>query len=274
MVIIIDSHTHIGAVFGGRRINAGVLAEEIKNAGVDAALVFAFELPVENSKNSVIATEEVMKETTSYPNLFAIGTASPFTLNDERLNELKSWLETDKIKAVKLYPGYEHFYPGDERLRPLYEICARLGKPVIFHSGCFYDPDKVGLIKYARPLFIDDVAAGFPSLKIVIAHLGNPWIADCAAVVQKNENVYADASGYFTEFRKISKEEIKQFKEDLKIFHKIAGSYKKLIFGSDWPLYELKEYVEAAKKLPLSPEEKELFFWKNAADIFNLPTGK
>ena len=85
-----------------------------------------------------------------------------------------------------------------------------------------------------------------------------------------SENVYVDVSGYFVEFQKISENETQEFIEDIKLFHKITGSYQKLLYASDWPLYKMSEYVEAAKKLPIPDAEKELFFWKNAAQLFDI----
>ncbi len=38
-------------------------------------------------------------------------------------------------------------------------------------------------------MHIDDLAVDYPDLKIVICHIGNPWIKDCMEVVNKNKNV-------------------------------------------------------------------------------------
>ena len=64
--------------------------------------------------------------------------------------------------------------------------------------------------------------------------------------------------------------EVKEFFFDVDKFSRIAGSAQKLIYGSDWPFYSLKEYVRVAESLPFSEEEKELFFWKNAANLFGI----
>jgi uncharacterized protein len=54
---------------------------------------------------------------------------------------------------------------------------------------------KTAKVKFSHPLNIDDVAVDNPELKIVMCHLGNPWIIDCQEVLYKNRNVYADISG-------------------------------------------------------------------------------
>ncbi len=63
----------------------------------------------------------------------------------------------------------------------------------MFHTGDTYNPR--GKLRYAHPLNIDVVAVDNPGLKLVICHVGNPWILDCMETVYKNKNVYADISG-------------------------------------------------------------------------------
>ena len=45
------------------------------------------------------------------------------------------------------------------------------------------------------PIYIDEVAVKRPNLKIIIAHLGNPWIDETMLILNRNKNVYADISG-------------------------------------------------------------------------------
>ena len=127
-----------------------------------------------------------------------------------------------------------------------------------------------GLLKYSHPLNVDEVANKFPNLKIVIAHMGNPWILDCLAVVLKNPNVYVDCSAYFTEYKPIKEEDVGVFIKQLTDAKVFIGDFKRFLFGTDWPLYNQKEYLEAVKGLPMTDEEKELVFWKNAKEVFNL----
>ncbi len=103
-----------------------------------------------------------------------------------------------------------------------------------------------------------------------MAHFGNPWIADCAAVVAKNKNVYVDLSGYFSEYKPISKEEKEDFVKQLAEFKMFVGDFKKCLFGTDWPIYSQKEYLDAVRALILTEEEKDLVFSKNAEGLFNI----
>ena len=74
------------------------------------------------------------------------------------LRELADFLASGLIKGLKLYPGYEPFYPHDQRLRVVYELAEEFHVPVMIHSGDTYSPK--GKLKYAHPLEVDEVAVG------------------------------------------------------------------------------------------------------------------
>jgi uncharacterized protein len=191
------------------------------------------------------------------------------TLDVEQINRLCELLQDNKIVGVKFYLGYDNYYPSNEKLFPLYEFCQENNKPVIFHTGALETGDE-GQLKYSHPLNIDEVAHLYPNLKIVMAHMGNPWLTDAAAVMSKNDNVYADLSGFFDENEPIDPREVEIFLDRLKDVWLFLGNYEKCLFGSDFPLYSQKEYLEAVRRIEMTEEEKELVFWKNANQVFNL----
>ena len=70
-----------------------------------------------------------------------------------------------------------------------------------------------------------------------MAHMGNPWLIDCAAVLAKNENVYADMSAFFAENRSITAHDVEVFKQRMEQVRVFLYSYEKFLFGTDYPLY-------------------------------------
>ena len=63
---------------------------------------------------------------------------------------------------------------------PLYEAIAEAGLPALFHTGQTGIgagmPGGGGLrLKYSNPMLLDDVAADFPTMPIVLAHPSFPW---------------------------------------------------------------------------------------------------
>jgi predicted TIM-barrel fold metal-dependent hydrolase len=93
------------------------------------------------------------------------------------------------MKAVKLYP-HSGFYPNDSRLTRTFELCSRLGVPVVIHTGmkavCWQ------WMKYNQPIYVDEIATNFPDLNIVMCHGGYPWTEEFIAVVYTNPNIWVD----------------------------------------------------------------------------------
>lgn len=262
--MIIDSHTHL-AKTGERVVTKEDLIASMDEAGIDYSLVIANKTGRERG----MTTDELVEISEQEPRLKAVGNLEVSSYSEHQLEHLFDLLSQKKIVGIKLYPGYEDYYPTDERLFPLYKFCQENNKPVIFHTGSLLI-GLPGILKQVHPLNIDEVANKFPNLKIVMAHFGNPWVMDAAAVMYKNQNVYTDLSGFFTEYHNLSENEIKSFLSNLGQFKDYVGDFKKCLFGTDYPLYSQKEYLEAIEKLSLGEEEAEVVYWKNAKEIFNL----
>lgn len=217
--MIIDAHTH-SYTENGRTFTAQDLLASMDEAGIDYSLLIGDGLHEGGTTN-----EEVIQICEEHPRLKAIGYIEYKTLDNNQIQKVVDYLKEGKIHGVKLYPGYEDFYPLDEKLFPFYEQCIQLGKPVIFHTGLLHS-GLPGRLKQSHPLNIDDLANKFPELKIVMAHFGNPWIIEGTMVVRKNKNVYVDLSGYFDE-GPIPKEHIQFFTQDLAYFKGFVGDFKR-----------------------------------------------
>lgn len=261
--MVVDSHTHV-YTYRGKTYTARDLLASMDEAEIDYSLLIA-----DGFAKGGTPTDEVIKICEENPRLKAIGCVHYKKLDNAQIERLTTLLEKGKINGVKLYPPYEFFYPQDEKLFPFYEKCQQMGKPIIVHTGILM-PGLPGLLKQSHPLNLDDIANAFPKLKIVMAHFGNPWITDAMMVMLKNKNVYADISGYFEAYAHIPQKHIKYFIQDLTYIKNFLGDFKRFLFASDWPLYSQKEYLDAVKQIPMTSEEKDLVFWKNAKEIFNL----
>ncbi|MGL4552528.1 MAG: amidohydrolase family protein, partial [Gemmataceae bacterium] len=133
---------------------------------------------------------------------------------------------------------------------------------VVFHCGDTYSPRAK--LRYAHPLLVDDVAVDHPGVNFVIAHVGNPWLADAAEVVYKNLNVWADLSGLA-----VGGAYDDETLEAVGRAFRYAGRPNRFLFGTDWPLAPLAEY--AAWVGGAIPEEHhDAVFTDNARRLFRL----
>lgn len=268
--MIIDCHTHINNYHNDEVVSLHECLEnlqrEMRRNRVDIALVLTSYKVTPgrpSTKDAVLATRNLQ-------NLYIVAGISYTSFNKEELSELREYLSEGSIRGLKLYPGYEPFYPNDKKLQPVYELAAEFGVPVMIHSGDTYDPR--GKIKFSHPIHIDDVAVDHPDVNIVICHIGNPWIRDCMEVVYKNKNVYTDISGLvlgdFTDRFEVYMR--KQLQEML-----LYGvEPDKVLYGTDWPISSMRSYLDFMEELTIPDREKRKIFFENAAKLFKLPVAE
>ncbi|HUD44064.1 MAG TPA: amidohydrolase family protein [Patescibacteria group bacterium] len=259
--MIIDSHTHIDKA---NNVNwtPEQLITSMNEAGIDYSLVISNDV----THSSV---EQVIDIAKNHQRFRAIGSINLDTFNKSQVENLINYLKNRDIVGVKLYPGYQDYYPFDERFFDLFKFCEDNNHPIMIHTGVLMVGCR-GYLEQARPLHVDRIAHRFPKLKIVIAHMGNPWLEDTVAVMWKNPNVYTDFSGFFAEFSSISSQEADEFLYRMKHVKGLMGNFNRFLFGTDWPLYSQKEYLSVIQKIPFNNEEKNLIFSQNTINIFNL----
>jgi uncharacterized protein len=271
--MIINSHIHLD-IYTDKNISMknriSNLKKIMKNSKIDKSIVIA-------SLDDNTGKMGIMKELVPYiekeKDLFLIGTLPIKKYTNKDIKELEKLILKKKIIGVKIYTGYEDFFPNDKRCDKIYDLCEKYTLPVIFHSGETF-LEGMG-IKYAMPIHIDEVAIKRPNLKIVIAHIGNPWTYETAVILNRNKNVYADISGIvwncFDSYWK------KHYSEIIIMLIKWCDGNNKLLFGTDWPCCDEKDYfkidksyIDFVNKLKISKKDKEKIFYLNAKKVFNI----
>ena len=91
--------------------------------------------------------------------------------------------------GFKVIPS--RFYPGDERAMPVYERIAKVGKPLLFHSGILWDGRPS--CKFTRPGNYEDLI-DIADLRFCLAHMSWPWCDECIAVYGKFLNALTRAT--------------------------------------------------------------------------------
>jgi hypothetical protein len=147
---------------------------------------------------------------------------------------------------------------------PMYEVIAEYGLPAIFHSGHSGVgtgmPGGGGLrLKYSNPMLLDDVAADFPNMKVVIAHPSWPWQDEALSVCLHKPNVYIDLSGWSPKY----------FSPQL-VQHANTLLKHKMLFGTDFPLITPDRWIEDFKQAGFRPEVHSLIFKANACRLLAL----
>lgn len=168
------------------------------------------------------------------------------------------------IRALKIHPPHQLFSPNAYRngfgpLAKVYERAQAIGLPVMIHTGTSLFPGARNI--YAQPLLADDVAVDYPDLVIVLAHGGRPlWMDEASFLVRRHKNMYMDISG------------IPPQKLLLDYFPRLEEIADKVLFGTDWPGFGVRdvgENITKFKTLPLSEAAQRKILYDNAARLFS-----
>ena len=168
--------------------------------------------------------------------------------------------------GLKLVPMMAEFFANEHRFYPIYEKCAELKIPVMFHSGTTGVgaglPGGGGIrLKYCRPIpYFDDVACDFPELTVILAHPSFPWQDEQLAMAVHKKNVYFDISGWSPKY----------FSPNL-IQYANTIIQDKVLFGSDYPMIYPERWLEAFDAAAFRPEVRPKILLENARKVLKLP---
>ncbi len=250
----IDCHSHLGDLGDQKAVEfwkknhriPDWVAEPYLEAmrEVDRAIVLAHWGPLSINSNEVVAYF-----TRENPKFVPFYNIDPRTTTV--IAELDRLVQEMGGKGIKLGPIYQGFKPDNEAYFPVYEKIQTLGLPILWHQGTSFDA-REGPLEWANPILLDKVARTFPDLKMIIAHLGFPWVREVIALVRKHPNIYADISGLRlrTWVLYTALVELIQY-----------GGENKIFFGTDYPWFtpaEMRDGLYEAAAFPVGTNLPQL----------------
>jgi len=224
--------------------------------GIDYAVILAELAPITTGISDNVYVAEFCSRS---PRLIPFASINPYTISRPS-EELERLVRDQGFRGLKLYPTYQHYYPNDAMIYPVYAKAQELGIPVMLHIGSSVFAGS--RLKYGDPIYLDDVAVDFPGLILIQCHSGRPfWYEKAFGLARIHENVYMEISGlppqmlldYFPELERIA---------------------DKVIYGSDWPgVPTIKENIRALKGLAMSEDSKRKILGANAARVLGIADG-
>lgn len=233
-------------------VNPDDFARYLASRGIAQAVILPEISPI---TTGIVPNEYVLDFCSGQEALIPFCTIN-LSVSEQPVAEFKTWINQG-ARGLKLYPSYNHFFPHDSRLYPLFEIAQERRLPVLVHTGS--SVFRGAKIKYADPIHLDEVAADFPDLALVMAHAGRGFWYDKAFFLSRiHPNLYLEVSGLPP-------------KKLLTYFPDMEKAIDKFIYGSDWPgIDRIDSNINAIRKLPLSEEAKNKLLYANAAKILGL----
>ncbi|WP_442542652.1 amidohydrolase family protein [Arthrobacter sp. KN11-1C] len=195
--------------------------------------------------------------------LIPFGSVDPRTGADAVVGALYQANELG-VRGFKFHPSLQGFDPAREEFYPLWTALEELALPCIFHTG--QNGMGAGLpggrgikLRYSNPLLLDDLAADFPGLTIIMAHPSVPWQDEANSIATHKANVFIDLSGWSPKY----------FPGSLvKLSNNILST--KVLFGTDYPLITPQKWLGAFAELPLKDEVRPLILKDNAVRVLGL----
>lgn len=259
--MIIDSHAHIypekiaqkavesvGA-FYTISTKCGGTADELlsrgKKAGIDRFVVHSAAQSPQQVKSINDFISNTCKEN---PEFIGFGTLH---IDMEHPEDEIDRMECLGIKGVKMHPDIQQFDIDDIRMHKIYSILEnRL--PILMHCGDYR-------YSYSHPKRLRAILEQFPNLTVIAAHFGGWSIFDLAVEYLKDTNCFLDISSSVMFLGNKRSEELIS----------IYGS-ERILFGSDYPMWDPAEELERFYRLNISSGNKELILNQNILRVLGL----
>ncbi|MDA4122282.1 MAG: amidohydrolase family protein [Thaumarchaeota archaeon] len=274
MPTIIDSHAHCSnrrddalipyAKKNGLRYDLSELLTKMRSNGVEAGLLLSPPL----DDGSPLPNQAVMDLCEQSGGLlFPVLTVEP-SREAVSLALALAKSHSNSVKGFKVRLGYLPVFADDPVFDPLYDHAIQEDLPVLFHAGD--TATSSGSLVHAHPLTLDRLANRRSDLKIVVCHMGNPWIMDTAELVYKHANVYADLSGLVAGDSRYVKEYIDYLAAKISDAVYFAGGAEKLLFGTDYPVQTHENSLELVRRIKVERADADRILGSNAKRLFAL----
>lgn len=228
-----------------------------------AAVVFSVD--AENATGTTrISNFEVAETCAAYPDvLIPFASVDPWK-GKAGVSEAKELVGEFGVRGFKFHPSVQGIAANDRVAYPLYSAIEELGVPALFHTGQTGIganlPGGGGIrLRYSNPMLVDDVAADFPGMKIVLAHPSFPWQDEALAVATHKSNVFIDLSGWSPKY----------FPSKL-VHYANTLLQDKVLFGTDYPFINPENWLKAFDQLEIKPEVRPKILKGNAARLLGL----
>ena len=208
------------------------------------------------------SNREACESVKDHPQILPYIHIDPWVLGpDEAAEHLRDMVQTHGAKGIKLHSVIQRFFMADRRMWPVYQTCADLGLGIIAHSGSAKGKDQ-----YGDPRAFVEVYKAFPTMKLIMAHLGNGSWHQTREVAAACPNAVFDVC----EIMEWYGAPLAPTESQLAQLIKDVGP-ERVMLASDFPWWSTAHCAERIMRMPiLSTDEKEGILGANAERILGI----
>ena len=228
-----------------------------------AAVIFTVDATAATG-HPALSSEEIADRAAGHADvLIPFGSVDPL-VPDEAVRRARRLVADHGARGFKFHPSLQGFTPNDPAVYPLYEAIEEMGVPAVFHTGQTGIgaglPGGRGIkLRLSDPMLIDDVAADFPGLPVILAHPSVPWQDSAISIATHKANVFIDLSGWSPKY----------FPPPL-IRAMNSLLQDKVLFGTDYPLLTPERWLSDFDKLDIKPDVRPKILKQNAIRLLGL----
>jgi predicted TIM-barrel fold metal-dependent hydrolase len=204
------------------------------------------------------ACEQLAEVMNNYPGRFRASVGIDPKLGYDAARQVQVAHDEYGISAVRIVGMFTGIPINDALAYPLYTRACDLGMVVTINVGM---PGPRKPARFQRTIDVDDVALCFPDLKLVMSHVGDPWVSETVALLQKHPNVYLMTAGFAPKY----------VPEPIRTFMKRGKS--KVMWASDYPILSIERTLREGKSLQVHPDALPGYLGGNALEVFGTPEG-
>lgn len=263
---IADAHCHIypgkiaekataavGAFYGAGMAAPGYphsLIESGEKIGVSRYLVCSVATKPEQSAS---INDFIALKCKTYPQFLGFAALHPHQTD---WNEEIARILALGLRGVKFHPDFQRFHIDEPAMLPVYERLRAEGLPILFHMGDErYD--------FSAPHRLAALLRALPGLRVIAAHFGGyqQWDEAERELAGMDGVVFDTSSSLW----RLSKERA------LRLVR--AYGPKRLMFGTDFPMWDHAGELERFLSLGLSGAENERILYGTFAELFGPADG-
>jgi len=228
-----------------------------------AAVIFTVDAATATG-HPALSSEEIADRAAAHPGvLIPFGSVDPLA-PAEAVRRARRLVSEHGVRGFKFHPSLQGFTPNDLMVYPLYEAIEELGVPVVFHTGQTGIgaglPGGRGIkLRLSDPMLLDDVAADFPGLTVILAHPSVPWQDAAISIATHKANVYIDLSGWSPKY--FPPQLVRSMNSLLQ---------DKVLFGTDYPLLTPDRWLRDFDLLEVKPDIRPKILKQNAVRVLGL----
>ena len=174
----------------------------------------------------------------------------------ENYKEILKEIKNLGLKGIKLHPDYQDMYFDNIRYERIIDAASELGLITVVHAGvdpkC---PEDVHCTPEMARKVLDDVKPE----KLVLAHMGGNEMWGDVERYLVGQNVYFDTGVILDRMPQ------EQF---LRMVREHGAD--RIVFGTDSPWADQKNFVALLEHMPLTEEEKAAIFSENAKKLLGI----